>query len=480
MNCVLYARVSSKEQEKEGYSIPAQQKLLRKYSSDNGLTVLKEFIDVETAKRAGRAGFEEMLAFLRVQNECPTILVEKTDRLYRNIRDWVTLDEFDAEIHFVKENFILSKDSKSSEKFLHGIKVLMAKNYIDNLSEEVKKGLNEKASQGEWPARPPVGYRSNTETKLIEPDPEKGPLVKRLFELYASGQYSLAALSEKANESGLFSRNSTSINKAGIHRILKNPIYYGEFLWKGKRHFGKHKSVITKQLFDDVQTILKRPAQTTKTKIRFAYAGLVKCGKCGCSMTPEIKKGKYIYYHCTQYRGNCDNVYIREEKLGDLLGELLLHIRVGHQQMNDIKKALLESQHDKRQFHAEAVGTLQKRYKHIQKMLDRAYEDKLAGTISVALWERKSKAWEDELTDIRIHQRTYESANQNYYQKGVEILELANRAYDMYLGQSAEERRKLMGQLLSNCTFYRGSLYPTYRKPFDILAKGSSRILWRG
>lgn len=71
---------------------------------------------------------------------CKAILVEKTDRLYRNIKDWVTLDEFDIEIHFVKENFVLSRDSKSSEKFLHGIKVLMAKNYIDNLSEEVRKG----------------------------------------------------------------------------------------------------------------------------------------------------------------------------------------------------------------------------------------------------------------------------------------------------------------------------------------------------
>ena len=90
---VLYARVSSKDQEKEGFSIPAQQRLLREYALEKGLVVLQEFIDVETAKQSGRAGFAEMLACLK-KHACRTILVEKTDRLYRNPKDWPTLDEF--------------------------------------------------------------------------------------------------------------------------------------------------------------------------------------------------------------------------------------------------------------------------------------------------------------------------------------------------------------------------------------------------
>ena len=151
-HALLYARVSSKDQEREGYSIPAQQKLLRQYASDHRLTIVREFVDVETAKQVGRTGFREMLAFLRADARCQTVLVEKTDRLYRNIRDWVTVDEFTLTVHFVKENAVISKDSRSSEKFLHGIKVLMAKNYVDNLSEEVKKGLREKAEQGHWPS----------------------------------------------------------------------------------------------------------------------------------------------------------------------------------------------------------------------------------------------------------------------------------------------------------------------------------------
>ena len=89
---------------------------------------------------------------------CHILLVEKTDRLYRNLKDWVTIDDLNLDIHFVKENVILSKDSRSSENFMHGIKVLMAKNYIDNLSEETKKGMVEKAEQGIYPSFAPLGY----------------------------------------------------------------------------------------------------------------------------------------------------------------------------------------------------------------------------------------------------------------------------------------------------------------------------------
>ena len=115
------------------------------------------FEDVETAKASGRTHFSEMLAYLKKHHaSCRTILVEKTDRLYRNLKDWVTLDELDVEIHFVKENEIVSRNSGSSEKLIHGFKVLMAKNVIDNLSEETRKGMLEKARSGIYPSFAPV------------------------------------------------------------------------------------------------------------------------------------------------------------------------------------------------------------------------------------------------------------------------------------------------------------------------------------
>ena len=133
-HAVFYARVSSQEQAKEGFSIPAQDKLLRAYGKEKQFQIAAAFTDIETAKRAGRSGFDAMVAFLRKNSQCRILLVEKTDRLYRNFRDWVTIDEIkELEVHFVKEGAVISDESRSSEKFIHGIKVLMAKNFIDNL-----------------------------------------------------------------------------------------------------------------------------------------------------------------------------------------------------------------------------------------------------------------------------------------------------------------------------------------------------------
>ena len=159
---VIYARVSSKDQEREGYSIPSQRKTLTDYAPKHGFQIVREFVDVETAKCAGREQFGEMIAFLRKNPNCRTIIVEKTDRLYRNLRDYLTLEDLGVEIHLAKEGQIINKDSKSQAKFMHGIQVLMARNYIDNLREEVSKGMREKAEQGIYPSRPPIGYTTDT------------------------------------------------------------------------------------------------------------------------------------------------------------------------------------------------------------------------------------------------------------------------------------------------------------------------------
>jgi site-specific DNA recombinase len=125
------------------------------------------------------------------------LLVEKTDRLYRNLRDAVTVEELDIEVHLVKEGQIVSKDSKSQAKLIHGIHLVMARNYSENLREEVKKGMREKASQGIFPGHAPFGYRNNKAERTIEVDPVDSITEKRMFELYATGTYTLTTLAKK-------------------------------------------------------------------------------------------------------------------------------------------------------------------------------------------------------------------------------------------------------------------------------------------
>jgi site-specific DNA recombinase len=201
-DAILYARVSSKEQEL-GYSIPAQQELLRSYAVPLEIEIAQEFGDAETAKTTGRPGFAAMVSYLKQHPACRILLVEKTDRLYRNFKDYLTIDELGVEIHLVKENVILTEDSKSSEKFMHGIKVLMAKNYIDNLGEEVRKGLHTKATQGLYPSFAPLGYLNivgSDGRRIIVPDPVLGSMIPNLFTWFTSGEYALKAPARKAFE----------------------------------------------------------------------------------------------------------------------------------------------------------------------------------------------------------------------------------------------------------------------------------------
>jgi DNA invertase Pin-like site-specific DNA recombinase len=161
--------------------------------------IAQEFVDVETARKSGREGFGKMLAYLKKHRRtCCTILVEKTDRLYRNLTDWATIDELGIVIHFVKENVIISPDSRSADQFLHGIKVLMARNYSQNLGEENHKGHDRK-SAGIYPSFAPIGYQNVDGPggkRVITPD-QDAPTVRLLFDLFATGGYSLKRWSKK-------------------------------------------------------------------------------------------------------------------------------------------------------------------------------------------------------------------------------------------------------------------------------------------
>src|SRR6266446_422228 len=245
---VIYARVSSKEQEREGFSIPAQLKLLHEYASRNAFSVAKEFIDSETAKASGRQNFEEMVRFLKNNRECRNVLVEKTDRLYRNLRDAVTLEDLDIEIHLVKEGQIISKDAKSQTKLIHGMHLVLARHYIENLREEVKKGMREKAEQGMYPGRAPFGYRNNKAERTIEVHTENAAIVKRIFEMYASGQYSLSQL-----KSVIRTETGKAFAKSHVHAVLTNPFYIGNFMWGSKIYRGTHAAFISADLYELLQ-----------------------------------------------------------------------------------------------------------------------------------------------------------------------------------------------------------------------------------
>ena len=470
---VSYARVSSKEQEL-GYSIPAQQELFRPYESKLNLSVVS-FSDVETAKTVGRPGFNAMVSYLRNNPDCRVLLVEKTDRLYRNLKDFVTIDELDLEIHFVKENSILTKDSRSSEKLMHGIKVLMAKNYIDNLSEEVKKGLHTKAAQNLWPSFAPLGYLNTAGAggkRIIVPDPVLGPIITKLFDWFATGEYSLKAMAEKAYEEGFrFRKSQGKVPVTTLHKVLRKRIYTGDFNYGGVMYHGTHQPLVTADIWERVQEILDGRQEKKHRKLThdFAYSGLIRCGHCGCSLVGELKKSRYVYYHCTGYRGKCAEPYTREEILELQFAAGLRELVVSPPILQWLQSEMAETDQTECAARAQTVRREQGELERTQTRLEILYEDRLDGRIDPATYDRKAEENRQQQERIRQKIRDAEAALLPPVSEAIDLVAVTSRAADLFLEQPGTEQRKLLRLLLKQASWKGGELRMSLREPFENL-----------
>jgi len=194
-------------------------------------------------------------------------MVVKYPLTYRNFRDAVTLEDLDLEIHFAKEAQILSKDAKSNTRLIDGINLVLARNYSENLKEEVKKGMREEASQGIYPGHAPFGYRNNKAERTIEVDPLDSPMVTRLMELYATGAHTLSTLRKF-----LKSEYGKTMSRGNIHLILTNRFYVGSFEWSGETYRGTHPLFISdralnaKREFVSVTPAYRYPFDITSKK----------------------------------------------------------------------------------------------------------------------------------------------------------------------------------------------------------------------
>ncbi len=476
---MLYARVSTAEQEKEGFSIDAQIALVREYAQRNGFAIVQQYVDVETAKKTGRTQFEAMLKYLRAHPGVRHLLVEKTDRLYRNIKDWVTLDDFDVEQHLVKEGTVLSRESRSSEKFMHGIKVLMAKNYVDNLSEEARKGMMEKAKQGIWPSQAPIGYLNVVGPhgkKIIVPDPESAPIVARVFEWFETGDYALKDLTAKAREAGLkYRKSQRPVGVSTMHYMLRNRIYAGAFEWAGRLYQGTHEPLITTETWENVQEVLDgRSASNVRADpIRFAFTGLITCGHCGCAVVAQMQRGTYIYYHCSGFRQKCPEKYVREEALAEAFSAQLSRLRMDDEVFSLIERVIRESHADKSRERIETLDRLRADSDRLQQRLDKLYVDHLDGRITPDMHDRMAATWRDERARCQRQIDVLHNAEDAFVDDGVALLDLARNAHRTFNIQSQNAKNAALNLLVSNSTWANGELTVTFREPFGMLEESA-------
>lgn len=213
-------------------------------------------------------------------------------------------------------------------------------------------------------------------------------------------------------------------------------------------------------------------------KHTFAFSGLLICGKCGCVVTAEIKKGRYVYYHCTKSRTACDEIYYREEDLIPRFDAVVKGISIGPEIRDWLIQALKESHQDETAFHQAEVSRLHEALRKIKARIDQMYLDKLDGKITERFWLEKSREWEDEQDQIVEQLDPIRSPTGGITTMGSNFSKLASRAYELYAKQPVEQKNRLLRVLLSNCILQNGTLQPHYKKPFDILARGIESRKW--
>lgn len=479
--CVIYARVSTKEQQTEGYSIPAQLKAIRAFCEAQGLSPVSEFIEAESAGKAGRKKFTEMVAFLSSSRHVQVVVAHKLDRLYRNFRDQITLEDLGVRARYVVGDI---PDTPQGE-LLRDVNLSVAKFYLGNLREEVRKGMDEKVAQGGWPHLAPTGYRNDKNTRTLVVDPETAPLVRWAFERYSSGEVSLATLVDELRAKGFRSRSGKCMGVAGLHKLLKNPIYTGSIRYKGAEYPGTHEPIITRELFDATAAVFAPNMANPKvTKHSFALRDYLVCSECGCKITAENQKG-HVYYRCTHGKGRAacsQRKYTREEILMQQVDEILRSIEI----TSDIVEMLVADSRaldaDERVNGSSEVKRLSCAISELDTKASRLLDGYLEGVVP-------SDAYRTKVDEISIERRAFEQRLEGLrggsLDKTSQVEALATTAATArvrFNEADTQGKRKVLSAILLNADLDHGDIVSyQLKRPFECLQrdpKGAFRIQW--
>lgn len=323
VQAAIYARVSSSGQlgrggddGGDGYSIPAQIKACERIAEQLGATVARAYVErAESARSDNRPVLQQMM------HELPSLgvrylIVHKVDRLARNRLDDATLYErlmgMNVKLVSATENI----DETPAGRLMHGMLATFAEYYSNNLATEIKKGLHQKHQTGGTPFKPPIGYMPKRELigaqdiRTVVLDPERAPLVREAFDLYATGNWSTRALTRHLEQRGLTSRPTPKLparplSVASVHKVLKNPYYVGIVVYRGVRvPNGIHEPLIDRDTFDRVQALLatRAVAGDRPHKNHHYLRGSLFCAKCGRRLLYGRHRGKggtlYEYFYC--------------------------------------------------------------------------------------------------------------------------------------------------------------------------------------
>lgn len=417
-----------------------------------------------------RPVFREMLDRIKA-GEANGILCWHLNRLARNPLEWGELQQLlaDGVIQCVKtpEREYHPED----HSLLIAVESSMAAQYSRDLRRDVQRGCKEKALQGWYPYKPKAGYELDPVTKELQRDEFRSPLLRRAIEHMLTGDMSVPQVLQKLNAAGYKTPRTKSggmrpMSRSSLYRFFTDPFYTGRFTFEGDEIQGKHEPLLTETEFAAIQRILGRPMRAKPQKYFHTYAGLMRCGVCGCQITAEThvkryrttgKEARYVYYHCTGRKG-CPKTSVTEPELDHTLLKELDGRRLQPEFVSWALEALEREEKEAVENQPQALTNIAAAERSLSIRLDRLFEMREDGELSKEEFlERKAK-YTTELTALRKEATEQEEQPKRDRERLKEVLVFRRDAYRRFANEHPEERRRIARALASDYVLTQGKL----------------------
>jgi DNA invertase Pin-like site-specific DNA recombinase len=467
-NYYAYIRVSTVKQGERGSSLQEQRGAIEAYAKRGDLTIVQWFEEKETAAKRGRRVFNQMLKLLG-KKHVAGVIIHKIDRSARNLKDWADLGEMidsGVEVHFANESLDLhSRGGRLSAD----IQAVVAADYIRNLREEVRKGFIGRLKQGLYPLPAPLGYKDQGGGLPKTPNPVTAPLIRRAFEIYATGSSNLHALQAELYATGLRNRRGQKVSLSGLSWVLNNPFYIGLIRIKrtGETYQGIHEPLISKHLFDRVQAVLQGRTKNRGLKNDFVYRRFLRCASCGYRLIGSLQKG-HVYYRC-QTR-SCPTTCLREEFITEQLDRAFASLKLDSIDLDLLNEEcrLLFTDYVAEQ--EEEVKALHLNVSQIDERVARLTDAYIDRVIDKELFEaRKAALFEERLTirekisNLSLGETDIDAKLKNFLEPLKSLGNKDNLA-------NSEEKRDFAKTATSNLVIDQKTLVYSWRSPFSVLA----------
>jgi len=357
----------------------------------------------------------------------------------------------------------------------------MANQYILDLRKAAMRGIKSKIEQGHAPILAPVGYLNNKTkpqgARDIISHPQYFPIMRKLFELYLSGNYSVEGLARKADELGVRNNLGKNISKSRMYEILRSPFYTGKFVYNGEIHEGKHQPIITDAEFDLIQELLSDKSKPRPKKaLEFSLSGFVKCGTCGMSIVGErhlktYKNGKtqeFRYYRCTKKnkKVRCSEPYAKTKVLENYVKNYLETLEIDPDYSKWVAfwcNYLTDQERGVRDSHKKAI---QKAYNKAVSDIDKLVDLKIAEKISDDIYDRKMTIFKEERNKTKNRLKNLDDRSDEWNDLTVNTFRFASRAREKFEKGDLETQQYILRGIGSNLILSNRELSIQPRIPF--------------